>query len=157
MACIAIQSNQNDQHGGQSIADFDYGMAHGVRKTYRKLYWTNLGKMLNLLFDIEDGVEKIKDIGRQIMEESDVYPTIADNNGYRELEFAKLKLLIEEKYIPTLQAKAIKYANEEIDRATYQAMEAFVHNLNTMHSRAGHRFRSPRLTSVPILRLRADS
>lgn len=137
MACIAIQSNQNDQHGGQSIADFDYGMAHGVRKTYRKLYWTNLGKMLNLLFDIEDGVEKIKDIGRQIMEESDVYPTIADNNGYRELEFAKLKLLIEEKYIPTLQAKAIKYANEEIDRATYQAMEAFVHNLNTMHSRAG--------------------
>lgn len=137
LACIAIQSNQNDQHGGQSIADFDYGMAHGVRKTYRKLYWTNLGKMLNLLFDIEDGVEKIKDISRQIMEESDVYPTIADNNGYRELEFAKLKLLIEEKYIPTLQAKAIKYANEEIDRATYQAMEAFVHNLNTMHSRAG--------------------
>ena len=38
LACIAIQSNQNDQHGGQSICDFDYGLADGVRKTYRKLY-----------------------------------------------------------------------------------------------------------------------
>ena len=33
-ACIAIQSNQNDQHGGQSIVNFDYGMADGVRKTF---------------------------------------------------------------------------------------------------------------------------
>ena len=46
LACIAIQSNQNDQHGGQSIPDFDYGMAGGVRKTYRKLYWTNMGTVL---------------------------------------------------------------------------------------------------------------
>ena len=36
LACIAIQSNQNDQHGGQSIVNFDYGMAHGVQKTFRK-------------------------------------------------------------------------------------------------------------------------
>ena len=34
LACIAIQSNQNDQHGGQAIANFDYGMAPGVAKTY---------------------------------------------------------------------------------------------------------------------------
>jgi ribonucleoside-triphosphate reductase len=33
LACIAIQSNQNDQHGGQSIPNFDYGLAVGVRKT----------------------------------------------------------------------------------------------------------------------------
>ncbi len=38
LACIAIQSNQNDQHGGQSIPNFDYGMAIGVAKTYSKLY-----------------------------------------------------------------------------------------------------------------------
>ena len=49
-------------------------MANGVKKTYRKLYWTNLGKMLNLLFDIDDGVEKAKEIGAQIMEEYDIYP-----------------------------------------------------------------------------------
>ena len=32
LACIAIQSNQNDQHGGQSIPNFDYGLAPGVTK-----------------------------------------------------------------------------------------------------------------------------
>ena len=137
LACIAIQSNQNDQHGGQSIPDFDYGMAGGVRKTYRKLYWTNMGKMLNLLFDIEDGVEKTKSIGAEIMEKHDVFPVLADDNGYKEIEKAFLREVIDEKFIDKLQKKATKYANEEIKRATYQAMEALVHNLNTMHSRAG--------------------
>ena len=33
LACIAIQSNQNDQHGGQSIPNFDYAMSKGVEKT----------------------------------------------------------------------------------------------------------------------------
>lgn len=137
LACIAIQSNQNDQHGGQSIPDFDYGMANGVKKTFRKLYWTNLGKMLNLLFDIDDGVEQVKDIGKDIFEKHGIYPIIADDNNYKEIERDCLKEIIDEKFIDKLQKKAAKYANEEIRRATYQAMEAFVHNLNTMHSRAG--------------------
>lgn len=137
LACIAIQSNQNDQHGGQSIPDFDYGMANGIKKTYRKLYWTNLGKMLNLLFDIEDGVEQVKEIGAKIMEEQNIFPILADDNGYKEAEAECLKEIIEDKFIDKLQQKATKYADEEIRRATYQAMEAFVHNLNTMHSRAG--------------------
>ena len=137
LACIAIQSNQNDQHGGQSIPDFDYGMANGVVKTYRKLYWTNLGKMLNLLFDIEDGVERMKDIGAKIREEHGIWPIIADDNGYRELEKEHLAKIIDEKYIERLQKKSTAYALKEVDRATYQAMEAFIHNLNTMHSRAG--------------------
>ena len=137
LACIAIQSNQNDQHGGQSIPDFDYGMSNGVRKTYRKLYWTNMGKMLNLLFDIEDGVERMKEIGAQIMEEHDVYPILADDNGYKELERELLKKIIDEKFIDRLQKKSTTYAMQEVDRSTYQAMEAFIHNLNTMHSRAG--------------------
>lgn len=55
LACIAIQSNQNDQHGGQSVPNFDYGMAPGVRKSYKRLYSSNMGKMLELLFGIEDG------------------------------------------------------------------------------------------------------
>ncbi len=137
LACIAIQSNQNDQHGGQSIPDFDYGMSNGIRKTYRKLYWTNMGKMLNLLFDIEDGVEKMKEIGAQIMEEDDIYPIIADDNGYKEKERELLKKIIDEKFIDRLQKKSTTYALQEVDRSTYQAMEAFIHNLNTMHSRAG--------------------
>ena len=137
LACIAIQSNQNDQHGGQSIPDFDYGMANGVKKTYRKLYWTNLGKMLNLLYDIDDGVEKAKEIGAHIMDEYDIYPILADDNGYKEKEKEHLQAIIDEADIEKLQQRATKYANQEVRRATYQAMEAFVHNLNTMHSRAG--------------------
>ena len=137
LACIAIQSNQNDQHGGQSIPDFDYGMSNGIRKTYRKLYWTNMGKMLNLLFDIEDGVERMKQIGAQIMEEHGIFPILADDNGYKELEKEELKKVIDEKYIDRLQKKSTTYAQQETDRSAYQAMEAFIHNLNTMHSRAG--------------------
>ena len=78
LACIAIQSNQNDQHGGQSVPNFDYSMAPGVKKTYWHNYRDNLAKALEA-FD----------------------------------------------------------ARKETERGTYQAMEALVHNLNTMHSRAG--------------------
>ena len=42
LACIAVQSNQNDQHGGQSIVNFDYGLAPGVKKTFRKRYRLSL-------------------------------------------------------------------------------------------------------------------
>ncbi len=137
LACIAIQSNQNDQHGGQSIPDFDYGMANGVKKTYRKLYWKNMGKMLDILFDLEDGADKAEQIGRKIQENDNIFPVLADDNGYKEKEKAYLLEFCDEVQAERLQQRATKYANKEIRRATYQAMEAFVHNLNTMHSRAG--------------------
>lgn len=137
LACIAIQSNQNDQHGGQSIPNFDYGMADGVKKSYKKLYWTNLGKMINLLYDIEDGLEKVRAMGRTIEEETGLVPTMEQDEAYRKEEAVRLAMMVEETDISKLQQRAKKYADQEIRRATYQAMEAFVHNLNTMHSRAG--------------------
>lgn len=138
LACIAIQSNQNDQHGGQSIPNFDYSMEMGVKKTYRKLYWKNVGKALNLLYDIEDGVEKVKEFGKEILEKEGLYPVMDNDNGYQEGEKEFLKTLIDEdSEVEKVQKAAVKYARQEIERETYQAMEAFVHNLNTMHSRAG--------------------
>lgn len=137
LACIAIQSNQNDQHGGQSVPNFDYGMAPGVKKTYKKLYWTNLGKVINILYDIDDGVEKVKAIGKKIETENSVSPNMSKNPEYWELEAAELEKIIKKEDVKNAQEKAIKYADSEIKRATYQAMEAFIHNLNTMHSRAG--------------------
>ncbi len=137
LACIAIQSNQNDQHGGQSVPNFDYGMAPGVRKTYKKLYWTNLGKVLNILYDIEDGVEKVKEIGKKIESDCGVYPNMAKDSEYWDLEAKELEKIMEHKDIKIAQERAVKYADSEIKRSTYQAMEAFIHNLNTMHSRAG--------------------
>nr|WP_315019738.1 anaerobic ribonucleoside triphosphate reductase [uncultured Aminipila sp.] len=137
LACIAIQSNQNDQHGGQSVPNFDYGMADGVKKTYKKLYWNNLGKLMNILYDIEEGVEIAKNIGHEIEEKFNVSPIMADDNDYKEKEAEFLAEKINADDITKLQERAKKYADQEIKRATYQAMEAFVHNLNTMHSRAG--------------------
>ena len=137
LACIAIQSNQNDQHGGQSVPNFDYGMAPGVRKTYKKLYWTNLGKMLDFLHDIENGTDIVKEFGKKIEEEHGVYPCMAWDNNYKELELNELKKLVSEEDALRMQDRATKFADKEIRRKTYQAMEALVHNLNTMHSRAG--------------------
>ena len=62
LACIAIQSNQNDQHGGQSIHDFDYGLSDGVRKTYRKFFKKHLSEGLELICGIKDSKQIALDI-----------------------------------------------------------------------------------------------
>ena len=137
LACIAIQSNQNDQHGGQSVPNFDYGMAPGVKKAYKRLYVTNLGKMLDFLEDVEDGVERMKALSGKIEHEHGVFPCMAGDNNYEELELAELIKFIPEAEAKKMQDRSRKFADKEIRRKTYQAMEAFIHNLNTMHSRAG--------------------
>ena len=138
LACIAIQSNQNDQHGGQSVPNFDYGIAPGVRKSYKKLYSRNLGKALESLYDIEDGLELSKSLCKRIEEEHGVCPCMAWDNDYKEIEAKELyKLNLTPEQIEKVQKIATKYADQGIERKTYQAMEALVHNLNTMHSRAG--------------------
>ena len=59
LACIAIQSNQNDQHGGQSIANFDYGLARSI-KTYQRKYRHNMAKALELLGNVEVSDDKLR-------------------------------------------------------------------------------------------------
>lgn len=137
LACIAIQSNQNDQHGGQSIPYFDYGMADGVRKTFKRLYYTNIGKIIDIKYDKENTVDKVKEYGKKIEEEQGLVPCMANDNEYMKAEKAELSKFIPEADIEKIQDLAFKYATKEVKRATYQAMEAFIHNLNTMHSRAG--------------------
>ena len=137
LGCIAIQSNQNDQHGGQSIPNFDYGMAHGVVKTFRKLYRKNLAKACELLCGMENAEETIKGMMTAIQEETGLYPILADDNGYREEEAKRLGEMMDPALAEHCQQFAHKSAAQETDRSTFQAMEALVHNLNTMHSRAG--------------------
>ena len=137
LACIAIQSNQNDQHGGQSIPNFDYGMAIGVAKTYSKLYTKNLAKAAEILEDKPDLEEKFKEIKQKIADETGVKPRLEASEEYCRLEAPYLAEIVGEDAVERLQKFAVKYSEKETDRATYQAMEALVHNLNTMHSRAG--------------------
>lgn len=137
LACIAIQSNQNDQHGGQSVPNFDYAMAGGVKKTYRKRYLQNVARALELLTDIEEPQAFVKSYAAAIQQETGLIPCLANNNNYQEAEAQKLSERLTADQIATIQAFAKKNAYRETNRATYQAMEALIHNLNTMNSRAG--------------------
>ena len=125
LAAIAIQSNQNDQHGGQSIPAFDYYMAPGVVKTYKK----NLKQEIYDYLELEGFLNFIK--FNKIEKEIDKITTI-DYDISNLDSFAK-----EEERVLKIFRLANKKSLEKTDRMTYQAMESFIHNLNTMHSRAG--------------------
>lgn len=137
LACIAIQSNQNDQHGGQSIPNFDYAMAGGVKKTYRKRYLRNMERGLTLIAEMENSSEFVKDYAAKIFEEKGLVPCLANDNGFQAAEKEYLLTKIDEATADKLQKFTAENAYRETNRATYQAMEALIHNLNTMNSRAG--------------------
>ena len=143
LGCIAIQANQNEMHGGQSVPNFDYAMAPGVAKTFRKEYFGALAQYIAVKFDMarEDAAALVaaarKELGDGItMGSQEEYgqklsrwlPRHQREGGYQSISDTQ-----------TLNAHhaAVQTALEETDKATYQAMEALVHNLNTMNSRAG--------------------
>lgn len=137
LACIAIQSNQNDQHGGQSIPNFDYGMALGVAKTFERGYRQNLRKALELLLD-KDLEAEINSVSEILYKEHNLKPLLNRMEPYIKAEKKyMLQYTEDEALLSKAQAFAVKKTESETDRITFQAMEAFVHNLNTMHSRAG--------------------
>lgn len=139
LACIAIQSNQNDQHGGQSVPNFDYAMAEGVKKTFRRMYTANLAKAICFSHGSTDFAEegkKLKKAAEDIAEKYGLYPRLMDNFDYKAKEWELLARDYGDNF-SALQDSAEKLAEQETDRSTYQAMEALIHNLNTMNSRAG--------------------
>lgn len=182
LACIAIQSNQNDQHGGQSVANFDYAMARGVECTFRTLYRANLVKSLEMVqhlgqacvigaedeaqamtgtlsraserhvsdrpsadhrhhWHLEQGEEfELEHWLREIhedLEQTGLVPSLQLNHEFVQAESQALSQRFGSEEIAQAQRLAVSYAMRETDKATYQAMEALIHNLNSMHSRAG--------------------
>jgi len=139
LACIAIQSNQNDQHGGQSVVNFDYSMAQGVRKTFVRVYTQNLARALTIIDGRTDQESEIKAMVKKIKADTGLMPTIDNNEEYLKTELSQLvdKFADSEDSAIKAQQFALPQAIKDTDRATFQAMEAFIHNLNTMHSRAG--------------------
>ncbi len=143
LGCIAIQANQNEMHGGQSIPNFDYAMAQGVVKTFRKQYFLHLAEYfsMSLGMKLADARLLVREVERSVP----VAIRFATAHEFK-------KKLME--FLPAHQARnnyqpisaescgkahdfAVEAATGATDDATYQAMEAFVHNLNTMNSRAG--------------------
>lgn len=133
LACIAIQANQNDQHGGQSVPNFDYAMAKGVKKTYRKLLISNITKILGVVTNItkDEVIFLVNEI------EAKGYDARMNNLEFNNLLKLSLANIYPNIDINTIFDDIIKIVYEETKDATYQAMEALIHNLNTMHSRAG--------------------
>ena len=140
LACIAIQSNQNDQHGGQSVPNFDRALAPGIDKTFAKLYKANLLKAVQLLAQ-EDFLSIRAAMDEHLSSKRlGLKPNLNDlcsQSGYFEAEKKLLIQFISAPATKRIQTFAAAKAYEETEKETYQAMEAFIHNLNTMHSRAG--------------------
>ncbi len=139
LACIAIQSNQNDQHGGQSIPNFDYALARGVKKTFRRIYGANFAKAACLLIPgLESRQEELRHAIKSLAEGGGPFPEINMTDEYRAAED---ELAAKYRIPPDVRERVSAFAYEnalaETDKTTFQAMEALVHNLNTMHSRAG--------------------
>ncbi|MFI3174927.1 MAG: anaerobic ribonucleoside triphosphate reductase [Bacillota bacterium] len=136
LACIAIQSNQNDQHGGQSICDFDRGLADGVKKTYVKRYINNMVSFLEVL-ENEQTAENVQEIYNRLKEKS-LLPRLDKNEIFdKEEELLYMEYGISRENYEKAKAICEKKSLDQVDKATYQAMESLLHNLNTMHSRAG--------------------
>ena len=137
LACIAIQANQNDQHGGQSIVNFDYAMAEGVKKTFVKRYRDNMARAAELIGELDDAAEAVSRY-TDALKDKGVTATLEQNDAFIQAEQTELAALgLKDDVIARCQVFAHKNAVKETDRATYQAMEALIHNLNTMNSRAG--------------------
>ncbi|EAK9856829.1 anaerobic ribonucleoside triphosphate reductase [Campylobacter lari] len=126
LACIALQANQNEMHGGQSIPNFDFAMAKGVAKTFQKEY----KKAINAFFEI-----KLEQNLDESCFDNTKFQASSEKECFKEL--LRLDLNSDENFLKQANAYAYKRALKQTQDATFQAMEALVHNLNTMNSRAG--------------------
>ena len=134
LATIVFQTNQNEEHGGQAIPAFDFFMAPGVRKTFIR----QLADRLLYAHCLLSG-RSFSDEERKAFVEAlrGLEPPLAHTDAAVEALAAGL-----ERIGCQLPATAVRLALEEAyqrtKRDTHQAMEGFVHNLNTMHSRGGN-------------------
>jgi ribonucleoside-triphosphate reductase len=147
LAAIAIQANQNDQHGGQSVPSFDRDMAPGVKKTFAKNYAARLKDAIEDMTGIDDDKEPVSDdenLVKQILDDVEAHGFGKPALGNDALFDGEVALALESSAkgislgcIKRAVVIARKRAVKETDKQTHQAMEGFVHNLNSMHSRAG--------------------
>lgn len=134
LSCIAIQSNQNDMHGGQSIPMFEYDLAPYVVKSYNK----HLRQVIKIVLrnddidldDLKAAIEQIyKDNGTALADQTQEQIAVL----VKEILRSKFEGDELEDNLRYTMSEALKLTNRE----TYQAMEAVIHNLNSMQSRAG--------------------
>lgn len=131
LAAIAIQSNQNDQHGGQSIPMFDYYLAPYVALSYVKL----VAKLAKVKFDLS--VEETNELKERLLyyRKNQERKLVMNDQGYSDIQEIVTEALKEFNVKATKKkiSKLMQDAYDSVYDETFQAMEAFIHNLNTMH------------------------
>ncbi|MDR3074190.1 MAG: anaerobic ribonucleoside triphosphate reductase [Deltaproteobacteria bacterium] len=134
LACIAIQANQNEMHGGQSSPNFDYAMAQGIVKTFRKEYARFFETYLQIREELSDDEARERAASLKAGVGEDIRLGTTGSYG-RQLEASAAEA--DKALVRKAHEYAVDHASRSTERRTYQAMEAFIHNLNTMNSRAG--------------------
>lgn len=143
LACIAIQANQNEMHGGQSVPNFDYAMAEGVACTYRKEYYDAVQRYFWLEYDCEKALDESFRVALKAAMPERIHMGNVDAYGENLVSWMlgeggqMLGLQPDEADIRRCHRTSVQIATRKTDMATYQAMESLIHNLNTMNSRAG--------------------
>lgn len=135
LACIAIQSSQNDQFGGQSIAQFDRAMSDGVRKTFKKELFSAVRELLMFAHCNEDSQQNFINAMKELNLVS--YKNTENMTGLIGSLSKCFEHVIEEDFIKDIITSAYKIACKRTEKETAQAMEAVIHNFNTLHSRSG--------------------
>ena len=133
LATIVFQTNQNEQHGGQAIPAFDFFMAPGVYKTFLK----HIADTTRLFLHCQGAtdlpsVQEIRELAGQHLDS--IVPTSTAVTNLCQALSQRVNKEIPRKELVYLINQAI----ERTRRDTHQAMEGFIHNLNTMHSRGGN-------------------
>lgn len=131
LATIIFQTNQNEQHGGQAIPAFDFFMAKGVSKSFRK----HMASFINFWQTMENGNQPNEKSIRILIEEhlSSIFPSELERETLR-IALLSLQINISKEHLARIIEKAVQQTRKD----THQAMEGFIHNLNTMHSRGGN-------------------
>ena len=131
LATIIFQTNQNEQHGGQAIPAFDFFMAKGVSKSFRK----HMASLINFWQTMENGNQPNEKSIRILIEEhlSSIFPSELERETLR-IALLSLQINISKEHLARIIEKAVQQTRKD----THQAMEGFIHNLNTMHSRGGN-------------------
>ena len=106
LACISLETAQNEMHGGQAIPAFDFYLAPYVRSSF---------------------VEEVKAL-EELTGESYAHIYNKEINDYLKKPLAGLEG----------EARMVQHAINKTVARVHQAMEAFIHNMNTIHSRGGN-------------------
>lgn len=131
LATIIFQTNQNEQHGGQAIPAFDFFMAKGVLKSFIK-HIVNFIGFFTMMDEKNTPTDKI--IKNLVSEHITTIKPLEYNKEYLRVALTSLNINITKAELDHIISKAFKQTRKD----THQAMEGFIHNLNTMHSRGGN-------------------